>query len=158
MVYNGCNYLSMLGIKLNHVSKSGHWATSMALVLSYDCNCDCEATLKTVDKYVIWIHRNINYGATFIKSMLLPGYCVRINGGSYHENTEPYIFDAMKKMLCHAYGWRYLTDHIQIIRWVDIFSLRVSNHLTWKKGHGWISQWLCPSLYPCWECNILWNI
>ena len=24
MVYNGCNYLSMLGLKLNHVSKRGH--------------------------------------------------------------------------------------------------------------------------------------
>ena len=23
--HNGCNYLSMLGLKLNHVSKSGHW-------------------------------------------------------------------------------------------------------------------------------------
>ena len=23
--YNGCNYLSMLGLKLNHVSKRGHW-------------------------------------------------------------------------------------------------------------------------------------
>ena len=25
MHYNGCNYLSMLGLKLNHVSKRGHW-------------------------------------------------------------------------------------------------------------------------------------
>ena len=24
-LYNGCNYLSMLGLKLNHVSKRGHW-------------------------------------------------------------------------------------------------------------------------------------
>ena len=26
MLDNGCNYLSMLGLKLNHVSKRGHWA------------------------------------------------------------------------------------------------------------------------------------
>ena len=26
MHYNGCNYLSMLGLKLNHVSKRGHWS------------------------------------------------------------------------------------------------------------------------------------
>ena len=24
-LYNGCNYLSMLGLKVNHVSKRGHW-------------------------------------------------------------------------------------------------------------------------------------
>ena len=24
-LYNGCNYLSMLGLKLNHVSKRGPW-------------------------------------------------------------------------------------------------------------------------------------
>ena len=26
MHYNGCDYLSMLGLKLNHVSKRGHWS------------------------------------------------------------------------------------------------------------------------------------
>ena len=26
--YKGCNYLSVLGLKLNHVSKSGHWCQS----------------------------------------------------------------------------------------------------------------------------------
>ena len=25
-LYNGCNYFSMLGLKLNHVSKRGHWS------------------------------------------------------------------------------------------------------------------------------------
>ena len=29
MPCNGCNYLSMLGLKLNHVSKRGHWWLSI---------------------------------------------------------------------------------------------------------------------------------
>ena len=32
MVYNGCDYLSRLGLKLNHVSKRGHWAPSIYIL------------------------------------------------------------------------------------------------------------------------------
>ena len=32
--YNGCNYLSILGLKLIHVSKWGHW-TGLCLVFNY---------------------------------------------------------------------------------------------------------------------------
>ena len=37
--YNGCNYLSMLGLKLNHVSKSGlrQRASAILLVTSFIC-------------------------------------------------------------------------------------------------------------------------
>ena len=34
--YNGCNYLSMLGLKLNHVSKRGHWGPVTQKMLSWD--------------------------------------------------------------------------------------------------------------------------
>ena len=34
-VYNGCNYLSMLGLKLNHVSKSGHWQHMQVIDLEH---------------------------------------------------------------------------------------------------------------------------
>ena len=35
MVYNGCDYLSMLGLKLNHVSEKGHWWRA------FDGGCRC---------------------------------------------------------------------------------------------------------------------
>ena len=31
ILYNGCNYLSMLGLKLNHVSKRGYWCLMLQL-------------------------------------------------------------------------------------------------------------------------------
>ena len=34
VLYNGCNYLSMLGLKLIHVSKRGHWYAVNALKLT----------------------------------------------------------------------------------------------------------------------------
>ena len=40
--YNGCNYLSMLGLKLNHVSKRGHWclfATRDSAIIRGDKFC-----------------------------------------------------------------------------------------------------------------------
>ena len=36
--YNGCNYLSMLGLKLIHVSKRGHWSSIHSMMPS-DAKC-----------------------------------------------------------------------------------------------------------------------
>ena len=35
-VYDGCNYLSMLGLKLNHVSEGGHWLTMPGWPTTYE--------------------------------------------------------------------------------------------------------------------------
>ena len=38
MHYNGCNYLSMLGLKLNHVSKRGHCSSELRIMVSLHNN------------------------------------------------------------------------------------------------------------------------
>ena len=42
MHYNGCDYLSMLGLKLNHVIKRGHWLSVKLAMLGLKLNHVCK--------------------------------------------------------------------------------------------------------------------
>ena len=64
--YNGCNYLSMLGLKLNHVSKRGHrWArlwhfrkyycqTWQRSVINNKCRCLCIGVMTQIKDICIF--------------------------------------------------------------------------------------------------------
>ena len=56
MVYNGCNYLSMLGLKLNHVSKRGHrFACIETRLLNHKVFVVYVLWSNYVTKAVIWL-------------------------------------------------------------------------------------------------------
>ena len=53
MHYNGCNYLSMLGLKFNHLSKRGH--RGQPTIVTFGCKQD-----KAVSLYYYDINQNWN--------------------------------------------------------------------------------------------------
>ena len=81
---NGCNYLSMLGLKLNHVSKRGHWKwlTAQPVILSLGYHAapsplqPCNIRTSTRDAFwytVYWKklrHEPVKNGVNYISYML----------------------------------------------------------------------------------------
>ena len=76
-LYNGCNYLSMLGLKLNHVSKRGPCCETITAI-QYDISADKSVNQKTCYKFLLiemdstWIFHHHIRGALQYKTLSYP--------------------------------------------------------------------------------------
>ena len=106
--YNGCNYLSMLGLKLNHVSKRGPKCQQTNLELYGEINC-CQTTTKHDKAWVVCI---------------IFGMCLLQNNKTTQNRIQLLRFKHTLSACCH-FGWELSrtvckTDtiyHDDVIRW-----------------------------------------
>ena len=120
MLYNGCNYLSMLGLKLNHVSKRGHWgygidgtlhpSGKLWEVITYPCHHLMISCCFIVRKRACTIKKSLTYGVSrSYKPGMLSYDCNNRHSGRLHmklilsaENMPSCLSTIPTRWICWA--------------------------------------------------------
>ena len=146
-LYNGCNYLSMLGLKLNHVSKRGPcglWATRKSAGLNLTI---------TVKKTIAFLSIGEHKGQASVKAEQNTNWknCLQnriyLHGEPLLSNDFPIIADEIDDIIMQHHGKRAVNNYqirlfARISEWLDRhmwlhWEQKLSVlHTTWYLGLG----------------------